>query len=328
VTAPDEPPRRLPVPVRLIARETIGSFLTRLAFANSLHVAHLLSLAGITRARPFTPATDGTAGWSPSTPDRIAALAGRQLPELAAAIPLLAGMAPAGTALLRACGHCTAAKNVTGMVILRASPREYLCTRHQQWLRGIRRPSLAALPEITESQRRHDRRTANVPGVDIARVHHQATGITSQWLEAGWHPALTERWQRRRQLLAPAFPGPGAALTDVITHPEMLGVSRLLIGGQRSRGIRPGDVADRLGFPYPSRPHPLDPLQAFLTGLTSPAAESGAHHAAAVISTRPGSSATPCSLGYRSGHECRRIMAGRHPDLLRHGRGQLCRLRP
>jgi hypothetical protein len=73
VTAPDEPLRRLPVPVRLIGREAIGSFLTRLAFANSLHVAHLLSLAGISRARSFTPATDDTAGWSPSTPDRVAA---------------------------------------------------------------------------------------------------------------------------------------------------------------------------------------------------------------------------------------------------------------
>ena len=272
MTTPGEQPRRLPVPVRLIDRETIGSFMTRLALANSLRVAHLLSLAGISRTRSFTPATDDTAGWVPSAPDRIAALAGRALPDLAVAIPLLAGMTPVGTALLRACGHCTAAKNVTGMVIIRASPGDYLCIRHQRWLRGSLRPGLAALPEITESQRRHDRRTANVPDQDIARIHHQATGIASQWLEAGWHPALTERWQRRRQRLAPAFPGPGAALTDVITHPEMLAIARLLISGQRTRGIRPGDVADRLGFRYPSRPHPLDPLQASLTGLTSLAA--------------------------------------------------------
>ena len=72
-------------------------------------------------------------------------------------------MTPAGTAPLRACGHCTAAKNVTGMVIIRARPRDYLCPRHQQWLRGIHRPSLAALPEVTDSQRRHDRRTAEHP---------------------------------------------------------------------------------------------------------------------------------------------------------------------
>ncbi len=261
--------RRLPVPVRLIAQETIGSFLTRLAHANSLHVAHLLSLAGISRAPSFTPAADDAAGWSPSTPARIAALAGRALPELAAAIPLLAGMTPAGTALLRACRHCTAAKNVTGMVIIRASPRDYLCIRHQRWLRGIHRPGLAALPEIAESQRRHDRRTANVTARDIARAHEQARDTTSQWLEAGWHPALTERWQHRHQRLALALPGPETVLTDVITHPEMLAVARLLIRSQRTPGIRPGDIADRLGFRYPSRPHPLDPLQTHLSGVRS-----------------------------------------------------------
>ncbi len=141
-------------------------------------------------------------------------------------------------------------------MIIRASPGDYLCICHQQWLRGIHRPSLAALPEIAESQRRHDRRTANVAGQDIARIHHQARGITSQWLEAGWHPALTERWKRRHQRLAAAIPGPEAVPADVITHPEMLAVARLLISSQRPLGIRPGDIADHLGFRYPSRPHP------------------------------------------------------------------------
>jgi hypothetical protein len=267
VTAPDEPPRRLPVPVRPISRETIGSFLTRLAFANSLRVAHLLSLAGISRARSFTPATDDDAGWPPSTPARIAALAGRPLPELAAAIPLLAGITPAGTALLRACGHCTAAKNVTGMVIIRASPRDYLCTRHQQWLRGIHRPSLAALPEIAESQRRHDRRMACVSDWEIARAHQQARDITGQWLTSEWHPALTERWQHRHHRLAAAVPGLEAVLADVITHPEMLTVARLLILGRRSPGIPPREIARWLGFPYPSSPHLLDPLQNHLSLL-------------------------------------------------------------
>jgi hypothetical protein len=265
VTAPAEPLRRLPVPVRLIARETIGSFLTRLALANSLRVAHLLSLAAISRARPFTPATDDAAGWSASTPDRIAALAGRPMPELAAAIPVLAGMTLAGTALLRACGHCTAAKNVTAMVIIRASPRDYLCIRHQRWLRGIHRPSLAALPEVAEAQRRHDRRTANIHGQDIALAHQQAQDITRQWLEASWHPALTERWHDRHRRLAAA--GTEVVLCDVITHPEMLAVARLLITNRHSARIQPREIATRLGFPYPSTPHPLDPLQNHLSQL-------------------------------------------------------------
>ena len=47
----------------------------------------------------------------------------------------------------------------------------------------------------------------------------------------------------------------------MITHPEMLAVARLLIASQRPPGIRPEEIAARLGIPYPSRPHPLDPLQ-------------------------------------------------------------------
>jgi hypothetical protein len=54
-------------------------------------------------------------------------------------------------------------------------------------------------------------------------------------------------------------------LADVITYPEILAVARLLIRSQRTPGIRPRDIADRLGFPYPSRPHPLDPLQNHLS---------------------------------------------------------------
>jgi hypothetical protein len=268
---PAEPLRRLPVPVRLIARETIGSFLTRLAFANSLHVPHLLALASITTdTRSFSPASDDTRGWSESTLDRIATLAGRPPPELAAAIPSLAGMTPPDTTLLRACRHCTAGRNVTGMVIIRARASDYLCIRHQQWLRGIHRPSLAALPEVTDSQRRHDRRTAKVPGQDVARAHRQAQDITGQWLEADWHPVLTERWHDRHRRLAATIPGPGAVLANVITHPEMLAVAHLLILCQRTPGVRPQEIAARLGFPYPTIPHPLDPLRNHLSQLPAP----------------------------------------------------------
>jgi hypothetical protein len=78
-----EPLRRLPVPARPIARETIGSFLTRLAFANSLRIPHLLALAAITTGtRSFSPATDDTRGWSESTPGRIAVWPAGRCPNL------------------------------------------------------------------------------------------------------------------------------------------------------------------------------------------------------------------------------------------------------
>jgi hypothetical protein len=175
------------------------------------------------------------------------------LPELAAAVPLLATMAPAGKDLIRACPHCTA-RNVTGMVILQAGPRDYLCTRHHQWLRGIYRPRLAALPKIADSQRSHDRRTSSIPDDALGQAHQRARGITSQWLEDGWHPALTERWHDRHRHLAATISGPEAVLPDVITHPEMLTVAHLLITSKRSTDIRPREVSDRLGFTYPAVP--------------------------------------------------------------------------
>jgi len=269
---PDEQLRPLPVPVRLIARETAGSFLTRLALANSLRIPHVLALTAISSSlRYFSPATDDTRGWSESTPERIAALAGRALPELAAAIPLLASMTPASAAPMHACRHCAAAKNITGMVIIRAGPGDYLCTRHHQWLRGHRRPSLAVLPELAASQRRHDRRTRNVPDADIARAHQQARDVTAQWLESGWHPVLTDRWHERNRRLATASPRPETLHADVITHPEMLAVARMLIRARQSPGATPRDIADRLDFPYPRRPHPLEPLQARLSQLAGTA---------------------------------------------------------
>jgi hypothetical protein len=266
VTAPGERLRQLPVPVRPLTSETAGSFLSRLALANSLRIQHVLALTQISSSlRYFSPATDDTRGWSPGTPQLIADLAGRPLPQLAAAIPLLATMTAASTTPVHACRRCAAAKGITGMVIIRARPGDYLCTRHQQWLRGLQRPALTGLPEIAASQRRHDRRTRSIPDNDIARAHQQARNITAQWLESGLHPELTSRWRERTSQLAAMNPGPRTRLDDVITHPEMLAVACLLITAQHSPASARADLAGCLGFPY--RPHPLDPLQASLAEL-------------------------------------------------------------
>ena len=68
--------------------------------------------------------------------------------------------------------------------------------------------------------------------------------------------------------LTATIPGPEMPHADVITHPEMLAVARLLVTAQHYPGAMPGSIADRLGFPYPSSPHPLEPLQACLAQLT------------------------------------------------------------
>jgi len=50
-------------------------------------------------------------------------------------------------------------------------------------------------------------------------------------------------------------------LADVITHPEMLAVARLLLGSWHRPGTRPGQVSARFGFAYPGCPHPVDRLR-------------------------------------------------------------------
>lgn len=93
MTTPAEPLRQLPFTPRPFRRETISSYLTRLASANRIRIWHMLQLTAISaqQQRGFTPATDDWLGWSPSTPHRIAALAGRQLAALTAAFPAVAG---------------------------------------------------------------------------------------------------------------------------------------------------------------------------------------------------------------------------------------------
>jgi len=68
----------------------------------------------------------------------------------------------------------------------------------------------------------------------------------------------------RHRRLAAAFPGQETVPADVITHPEMLAIACLLISSRRTLGIRPRDIAGRLGFPCPSHPHSLDPLGRYL----------------------------------------------------------------
>jgi hypothetical protein len=230
-----------------------------------VRIPHLLSLAAIaTDRKAFTPATDDHRGWSAITPYRIAALSGRPLAALAAALPAVADFcqpAAAGTLAsakpMRACRRCAAAKAITAMVIIRARPHDYLCTRHQLWHHGIHDIDLTTLPVIAASQRSHNQRVKGRNPADIARAHRQAHDIIEAWLTGRWHPTLTRRWQERMRLLDTSQVSPSGELLDVATHPEMLAVARLVLTGpdRRALSLRAGTL---LRFRYPA--HPRDPL--------------------------------------------------------------------
>jgi hypothetical protein len=265
VAPPPEPLRQLPFTARPFHRETIGSFLTRLASANRIRIWHMLQLTAINvgEQREFTPATDDWLGWSPSTPSRIAALAGRPLAGLATAFPAVAGFLTAppglpppdtGSKIQRACRHCTTARNITGMVIVRARPHDYLCTRHSLWHDGIRDIDLRPLPQVTDAQRRHNQRVRNLTAADIADAHQQAHSVIDKWIAWSWHPALITQWQHRLRLINAGRARHPSPWLNAVTHPELLAVAALLLTARHHDIDAEHGIPARLGFPYQASP--------------------------------------------------------------------------
>jgi Family of unknown function (DUF6308) len=86
-------------------------------------------------------------------------------------------MTPTDTAPLRACGRCAAAKNITGMVILRARARDYLCARHLLPVYDSRIKKILNRPR-TDNQWWHDllHELINDPGLiqELEAVRHRA----------------------------------------------------------------------------------------------------------------------------------------------------------
>jgi TniQ len=275
MTPSPEPLRRLPFTPRPFRRETIGSFLTRLASANRIRIWHLLQLTAINvqQQREFTPATDDWLGWSPSTPHRIAALTGRPLAALSAAFPAVAGFltqpacppAPQAGKIQRACRHCTAAQNITSMVIVQARPHDYLCVRHDLWHHGIRDIDLRPLPQVTDAQCRHNHHVRTLPAAHVANAHQQAHGIIDEWITWSWHPALTGQWQYRLRLIGAADARHPSPWLNAVTHPELLAVASLLLSARHRDINAEREAPSRLGFPYQA--HPGEPLTLSLAQL-------------------------------------------------------------
>jgi hypothetical protein len=261
---PPEPLRQLPFTARPFRRETIGSFLTRLASANRIRIWHMLQLTTISarEQREFTPATDDWTGWSPSTPHRIAALAGRPMAGLAAAFPAVAGFlaqperppAPGTAKIQRACRHCAAAQNITSMVIIRARPHDYLCIRHRLWHHDIRDIDLRPIPQVTDAQRRHDQHVRKLPAGDVENAHQQARGIIEEWITRSWHPDLTGQWQHRLRLIGAGDARHPSPWLNAVAHPELLAVASLLLAARHRDIDTEHEAAGRLGFPYQSLP--------------------------------------------------------------------------
>ena len=193
--------RVLPISPPPMSRETIGSYLHRLADANHVTSTAIAQLLGINRR--YRRADDDPTGWTPHTITELATLTGRSGIALAQALPALRPLAEpdvgasAATTPCVACRHCAASKGIHGLVIQRAASHEHICLRHRRWLHGPEQHTLHALPELCTANRRHRRLRRRHDDATLNAALTHAQNLIRDWLEADDQPSLQQHWTQR-----------------------------------------------------------------------------------------------------------------------------------
>ncbi|MFJ9523458.1 TniQ family protein [Kitasatospora sp. NPDC101801] len=234
--------RTLPVALPPVHRETIGSYLNRLADANHLRIGHLSFLIGPNRRHRRD---DNRVGhWTPAALPRLAALTGRSIPVLIHALPALAEVREPGQRRpplaieelaeprrRPACRLCMAHHLVRGLVVRSISPHQAVCHRHRLWLLGGEQYDLSALPEITCADRRHRRLVGRRKDPFIAVDYLHARKITTQWFRQGGPSPLRQRWTHRLSTLPEDPYGdprrPDDDRIELATYPETAALTSL-----------------------------------------------------------------------------------------------------
>lgn len=201
--------RALPIGLTPMSRETLGSYLHRLADANHITITAVTQQLGINRR--YRRGDDDLANWTTRTVLALAALTGRPTTTLTRALPALrpfattdaASVAPIhpGGALCVACHQCTASKGMHGLVIQRAASHDCICLRHKRWLHGPQQHPLHALPELCTANRRHRRLTHQHDVLTLDAAFTQAQQLIRDWLQAGDQPDSQHRWRHRLDTL-------------------------------------------------------------------------------------------------------------------------------
>jgi hypothetical protein len=194
-----QPLRPLPRTVRPVHRETIDSYLARLAAANRIPPQGLL------RHLQATPSHRDQA-----LPQRLATASGYPEQSLIGALPelqyLRADRVDPRIYFPRqrnhygvahpACQPCMAARGITTPVHIFVGEHQRVCVRHRRWL-DQRQFDLTTTPEIVHAhqrRRRLARRHRSRMLVAYADAHH----IVQRWLRTPYHlRVLHQRWDQR-----------------------------------------------------------------------------------------------------------------------------------
>ncbi|SOD88005.1 TniQ family protein [Streptomyces sp. Ag109_G2-15] len=255
--------RALPLTPPPVHRETIGSYLNRLADANHLTIGYLSSLVGPSRQHRRV---DNRVGyWTPEGLRRLAALTGRSPSSLIHAMPPLGSI---GDPLRRlplsateevleprrrpACRLCMARRHIRGLVVRSTPHHEGVCHRHHRWLLGDEQHDLTRLPEVLRANLRHHRIVRRGTHPCTALAYIEARDRLTRWFTSeSTGESLRQRWNRRLDVLGEDPFGdphrPSEARIELATYPEAIVLTGLFTSPHwRDHPQLPTEAAQRL----------------------------------------------------------------------------------
>ena len=248
-------PRRPPIPlarrVRLIAEESTGSFVRRMAALNGMQVNELMGKVG---DGPQAMPVESTEVYLDALAlERLAQLSGYSVPVLRRALPHLqdhhlleGGDGPVWewprwrtkdpVFLVRACDLCAAAKRRPSDVYLVSVTRWRVCGRHRRWLDNLRESGvtwlpLASVPDVVEAHRQRMLLERRLGGGGRA-LFADALHIAAFW----WNiPSLCPPVWRERGRLLGAHVGSDLRIAPLVAYPEVVRLTGMLAARERRR---------------------------------------------------------------------------------------------
>jgi hypothetical protein len=240
------PPPQLPRPIPPFPRETVKSYLYRLAVANNLHPDDLRRHLTGGRGAPIT------------LPD-LAAATDRSEHGLGHALPELrpdAETALAGHIRRTVCHRCAARRDAFVYAVTWQPAETMLCSRHLVWIgpegrsHHRRQYDVAELTDIVRAQHRHRKLAGRVGREAAAEAFADAAHITELWARRGLY-------RERRIPLVQALLGeapltrrmlPSHPINPVVTYPETVDLAYVLADPRWRYPRRKFGVYDYAGF--------------------------------------------------------------------------------
>lgn len=256
--------RSLPLAPPPVHRETIGSYLNRLAEANHLTIGNLSSLIGPSRQHRRVDNRIGY--WTPDGLSRLAALTGRSTSTLIRAMPPLGSIGDPLRHLRSAteevveprrrlaCRLCMARRHIHGLVVRSTPHHEAVCHRHHRWLLGDEQHDLTQLPEVLRANLRHQRIVRRGVHPSTALAYIDAREVLTRWFKSeSSGESLRQRWNRRLDVLGEDPFGdphrPAEARIELAAYPEAVALTGLFSAPYwRDHPKLPAEAARRLGI--------------------------------------------------------------------------------